>query len=60
MKRKKPWGGRFKMDTDRMVEAFTSSLAFDRNLAGADIRGSIAHARMLAKQKIITAKDARA
>ncbi|MFQ5458640.1 MAG: argininosuccinate lyase, partial [Myxococcota bacterium] len=60
MKRKKAWGGRFKMDTDRMVEAFTGSLAWDRKLAHADIRVSIAHARMLGKQKIITAKDARA
>ena len=60
MKRKKAWSGRFKMDTDRMVEAFTASLAFDRKLARTDIRVSIAHARMLAKQKIIPAKDARA
>jgi argininosuccinate lyase len=48
------------MDTDRMVEAFTSSLSFDRKLADVDIKVSIAHARMLGKQKIISAKDARA
>ena len=60
MKKSKPWGGRFQADTNEGVEAFTASLAFDRRLAPADIRGSIAHAQMLAKQKIIPAKDARA
>ncbi len=59
MKRSKPWGGRFKADTDRLVEAFTASLPFDRRLADVDVRVSIAHARMLGKQKIIPAKDAR-
>ncbi len=59
MKRSKPWGGRFKADTDRLVEAFTGSLHFDRRLADVDIRASVAHARMLGKQKIIPAKDAR-
>jgi argininosuccinate lyase len=59
VKRSKPWGGRFKADTDRLVEAFTASLAFDRRLADVDVRASIAHARMLGKQKIIPAKEAR-
>jgi argininosuccinate lyase len=36
------------------MEAFTSSLAFDRRLAMYDIRGSVAHCRMLVKQKILT------
>ncbi len=36
------------------MEAFTSSIAFDKRLASYDIRGSIAHCRMLVKQKILT------
>jgi argininosuccinate lyase len=59
-RRSKPWGGRFKADTDRRVETFTASLSFDRRLAKVDIRASVAHARMLARRKIIPAKDARA
>ncbi len=60
MKKSKPWGGRFQAETNERVEAFTASLSFDRRLAPVDIRGSIAHARMLAKQRIIPEKDARA
>lgn len=58
-RRKKPWGGRFRADTDRRVESFTASLSFDRRLAQVDICASIAHARMLGRQRIIPAKDAR-
>ncbi len=50
----KPWGGRFEGDTDQSVEDFTTSLSFDRRLYRQDIAGSMAHARMLAKQGIIT------
>src|ERR687896_139977 len=39
------------------MEEFTSSLAFDQRLALYDIRGSIAHCRMLVKQKILTRAD---
>ncbi len=53
----KPWGGRFSAATNRLVEAFTESLSFDRALYAYDIRGSIAHCRMLAKQGIIAKKD---
>jgi argininosuccinate lyase len=59
-KREKPWAGRFSEPTDREVEAFTSSLHYDRRLYRYDIEGSIAHARMLAKQEIITKGEARA
>ena len=60
MKRKdKPWGGRFSEPTDRQVEAFTSSLHFDRRLFRYDIEGSVAHARMLGRQGIITKGEAR-
>jgi len=54
----KPWSGRFAERTDRTVESFTSSIAFDRRLYLYDIQGSIAHCRMLAKQSIITNEDA--
>jgi len=50
----KPWGGRFEADTDKSVEEFTTSLGFDRRLYRQDIAGSMAHARMLARQGIIT------
>ncbi len=44
----KPWGGRFSEPTDAFVERFTASVDFDRRLYHHDIRGSIAHATMLA------------
>lgn len=59
-KDEKPWGGRFRESTDREVEAFTTSLHYDRRLYQCDIEGSIAHARMLAKQGIITKREATA
>ena len=54
----KPWGGRFQGGTEQEVEAFTSSLDFDRRLYLQDIAGSQAHARMLARQGIITPAEA--
>ena len=54
----KPWGGRFEGATDKSVEDFTTSLSFDRRLARQDIAGSMAHARMLARQGIIKKKEA--
>ena len=53
----KPWGGRFTEATDRFVEEFTASIEFDQRLWKHDIMGSIAHAKMLAKQGIITPED---
>ncbi len=50
----KLWAGRFNEPTDAFVEAFTASVEFDRRLYRYDISGSIAHARMLARQGIIT------
>jgi argininosuccinate lyase len=58
-KQKKPWGGRFSQPTAKMVEAFTASIHFDKRLYRYDIEGSIAHARMLSKQGIISKKDER-
>jgi argininosuccinate lyase len=54
----KLWAGRFKEKTGKAVESFTSSLSFDTRLWKYDIEGSIAHVRMLGKQKIIPKKDA--
>jgi argininosuccinate lyase len=56
---KKPWGGRFKEQTNRIVEAFTASLSYDRRLYRHDIEGSMAHCRMLAKTGLITRAEAR-
>ncbi|MGI8877187.1 MAG: argininosuccinate lyase, partial [Candidatus Limnocylindria bacterium] len=47
------WGGRFGSGPDPRVRRFTSSLELDRRIAAHDIRGSIAHARMLGRQAII-------
>jgi argininosuccinate lyase len=53
----KLWGGRFTQPTDKFVEEFTASIQFDKRLYHQDIRGSIAHARMLGKQGIIPMND---
>ena len=50
----KPWDGRFSQKTDKLVEAFTSSIDIDKRLSEYDIQGSIAHCTMLAKTSIIT------
>jgi argininosuccinate lyase len=54
----KLWGGRFTKETDKLVEAFNASILFDQRLYEEDIRGSMAHCRMLAKCGIITGDDA--
>ena len=53
----KPWTGRFTESTDAFVEAFTASVTFDQRMASYDIRGSIAHARMLAEVDVLTAEE---
>lgn len=55
----KPWGGVFNEATDRRVEKFTESVSFDRRLYAHDIRGSIAHAQMLAKVGLIADDECR-
>ena len=57
MSQDKPWGGRFSEPTDAFVERFTASVTFDKRLYAVDIRGSIAHATMLAKAGILTADE---
>jgi len=54
---KKAWGGRFKKSISKIAEQFSESVSFDKRLYDEDIRGSIAHVRMLSKQNIIPSKD---
>ena len=53
----KLWGGRFSKNTNELVDAFNASIDFDKRLYNEDIRGSIAHAKMLAKCGIIPVED---
>ena len=48
------WGGRFTKETDKLVYNFNASISFDQKLFRQDIEGSIAHVKMLAKQKILS------
>ena len=54
------WGGRFEKGVDAFTQEFGASLEVDKNMAQQDIRGSRAHARMLAEQGIISEDDQRA
>ncbi|MEW6162351.1 MAG: argininosuccinate lyase [Nitrospirota bacterium] len=54
---KKPWAGRFKRETSKIAEHFTESISFDNRLWRYDIEGSIAHAKMLGRQGIITKEE---
>ena len=56
----KMWGGRFEVSNDDLMVAINASIGFDKAMAPQDIRGSKAHAEMLAKQGIITKTDAAA
>ena len=51
------WGGRFTKETDKLVYDFNASISFDQKLYKEDIKGSIAHVTMLAKQGILTEDD---
>ena len=50
----KLWGGRFTKETNQLVHDFNASISFDKRFWRQDIRGSIAHVTMLAKQDILT------
>ena len=52
------WSGRFTQQTDSLVQKFSESISYDRRLYPFDIQGSQAHAKMLAKQGIISQDDA--
>ncbi len=51
------WGGRFTKETDRLVYEFNASISFDKRFYAQDIRGSIAHVMMLARQGILTGTE---
>ena len=51
------WSGRFSEPVSELVKRYTASVFFDQRMATQDIRGSLAHARMLARQGIIGAQD---
>lgn len=56
-KKGKLWGGRFSGETDPLFEAFNASIGFDKKLWSADIRGSQAYAKALAKAGVITTQE---
>ena len=51
------WGGRFTKETDKLVYNFNASISFDQKFYRQDIRGSLAHVRMLAKQGVLTEQE---
>ncbi len=55
----KMWGGRFQMSPADLMVEINASIGFDKAMAPQDIRGSKAHAEMLAEQGIISKADAR-
>jgi len=55
-----PWGGRFHSEVDSAVQEFSESVSFDHRLYDQDIRGSIAHARMLKKIGVLTSGELKA
>ncbi|MFG6517746.1 argininosuccinate lyase [Sulfitobacter sp. 1A13496] len=54
----KMWGGRFAAGPDAIMEAINASIGFDKRMAAQDIKGSRAHAAMLAATGILTDNDA--
>jgi len=54
----KLWGGRFSQATDQLVEKFNASIDVDKRLYASDIKGSIAHLKMMANEGIITREEA--
>ena len=51
------WSGRFAEPVSPLVKRYTASVDFDRRLAAVDIKGSLAHARMLAATGVLSAAD---
>ena len=51
------WAGRFSEPMSDLVKRYTASVDFDKRMWRQDIRGSLAHARMLARQSIISTTD---
>jgi len=53
----KLWAGRFAVEADRLAEEMNASIGFDWRLFSHDIRGSIAHAKVLRRAKILSAEE---
>ena len=53
----KLWGGRFQKEENQMMEDFNSSFPFDKRLYQEDIMGSMAHAKMLGNQGILSREE---
>ena len=53
----KAWSGRFSEPVNELVKQYTASVGFDQRLAEVDIRGSLAHARMMARAGVLSAAD---
>jgi argininosuccinate lyase len=51
------FSARFSEPVSELVKRFTASVTFDKRLAAVDIQGSLAHAKMLARQNVITSQD---
>lgn len=60
MQKNKPWGGRFDVRTDALVEAFSASVAIDHRLYPHDIDGSVAHTKMLVACGVLSEADGHA
>ncbi|MCB9592040.1 MAG: argininosuccinate lyase [Sandaracinaceae bacterium] len=56
----KAWGGRFEEELDSVAARYSESVSFDQRLGAVDVRGSIAHVKMLASRSIVSAEDAAA
>ena len=56
-KKSEAWSARFSEPVSDLVKRYTASVFFDHRLASVDIQGSLAHAEMLAHQKIISNQD---
>ena len=54
---KKLWGGRFSKKINPLVEAFSSSIAVDKELAEFDVKGSLIHIAVLKEAKLLSAKE---
>ncbi|RLB18588.1 MAG: argininosuccinate lyase [Deltaproteobacteria bacterium] len=51
------WGGRFKEETNTLVDQFNASIGFDRRLYEQDIKGSMAHCKMLGEKGILSEEE---
>src|SRR3954463_11534212 len=54
MAEQKSWQARISQPTDQLAQSFVESISYDRRIYKQDIAGSIAHAQMLAKVKLIS------